>query len=345
MKIAAINYQVPSRRYTNDDLIELIDRENPEVPAAKKVPYLKIVEKLLDKTGACTRQLREVDKGERACDLILNAMDDALERANMTPADIDLLIYCGVGKGFLEPANAYFYAKARGMRTVNCFDITDACMSWIRALQIGYLMLRNKTFKSVMIVNGEFHLGFHDVWKIRGLKSLGHTFPMYTIGEAATATILVPSEDEWRFDYDSRPEFADLCTIPLSGYSEFVEHSDRLGLNGVNRFVSFGRELMQEGERLLCSLIKSSIDDLDGKSWYFPHAPGKTVYQEGLARCGVPTDKIYLQIFPRFGNLVSASIPTALSLAEKERDLRRGDPVALVPASAGMVASVVQFTY
>jgi hypothetical protein len=43
----------------------------------------------------------------------------------MAPEDIDLLIYCGVGRGFLEPANAYFYAKARDMRTTNCFDITD----------------------------------------------------------------------------------------------------------------------------------------------------------------------------------------------------------------------------
>ena len=55
---------------------------------------------------------------------------------------------------------------------------------------------------------GEFHRGFHDNWEIRDYKALLHTFPMYTIGEATTATVLTPSDEEWTFDYRSRPEFA-----------------------------------------------------------------------------------------------------------------------------------------
>ena len=47
----------------------------------------------------------------------------------------------------------------------------------------------------------------------------------------------------------------------------------------------------------------------------------------------------------RLGNLVSASMPAAMVLAEADGRLRRGDRVALVPASAGMVFGVGQFTY
>jgi acyl-CoA:acyl-CoA alkyltransferase len=345
MKIAAVAFRAPSRRYTNQDLIERIEQHNAEVPRCKKATYLRLVEKLLSSCGAETRHWREIDKGEKARDLIVGAMDDALADANMQPADIDLLIYCGVGKGFLEPANAYFYAKARGMRTVNCFDVTDACMSWIRALQIAYQMLRAGAFKTVMIINGEFHPELHGKWKIGSVRALEHTFPKYTIGEAASATILVPSDDEWRFDYDSRPELADLCTLPLEGYADFVEPSERLGLNGVSGFVSFGRELFQEGQRLLGNLARKSIADLSSKTWYFPHAASKSLYQTIAPRYGVAPEKLYLQVFPRFGNLVSASIPTGLSLAQTQGKLKRGDPIALLPASAGLVASVVQFTF
>jgi len=35
------------------------------------------------------------------------------KRQNLKATDIDLLIYCGVGKGFLEPANAYSMPAAR----------------------------------------------------------------------------------------------------------------------------------------------------------------------------------------------------------------------------------------
>ena len=44
------------------------------------------------------------------------------------------------------------------------------------------------------------------------------TFPMYTIGEATTATVLVPSDDEWTFEFRAKPELADLCTIPIEGF-------------------------------------------------------------------------------------------------------------------------------
>jgi acyl-CoA:acyl-CoA alkyltransferase len=231
------------------------------------------------------------------------------------------------------------------MRATSCFDVTDACMSWIRALQIAYLMLRAGTLRTVMVINGEFHLGLHDVWEIRTFRALKYCFPMYTIGEAATATVLVQNDDEWQFDYDSRCDLADLCTIPLKGYEDFVGPSARIGLNGVYGFVSFGRELFREGEVLLGRLIQQSIRDPLAKRWYFPHAPSKTMYEVNAPKWGVPAEKVYLKVFPRFGNIVSASIPVALGLAQEEGLLERGDPIAFVPASAGMVASVVQLSF
>jgi 3-oxoacyl-[acyl-carrier-protein] synthase III len=232
MKIAAISYRVPSRVMTNSDMIEMVDELNPNVSRPRKAVYFRAVDTLYRRLGAKTRHVRDIVRGEKASDMILGAMDDALARAGMAPEDIDLLIYCGVGRGFLEPANAYFYAKARGMRTTNCFDVTDACMSWVRAIQIAYQMLSVGAFRNVMVINGEFHLGIHDRWRIETLESLAYSFPMFTIGEAATATILLPGEQDWRFDYASQTDHADLCTIPLPEYSQFVAPSNRIGLNG-----------------------------------------------------------------------------------------------------------------
>lgn len=345
MKITTVKYRVPSREVSNNDVLELIDASNPSVAKAKKRCYLAAVRQLFRMCSANTRFWRDVEGGERAGDLIIGAMDDAFADANMNANDVDLLIYCGVGKGFVEPANAYFYAKAQGMRHANCFDITDACMSWVRALQMVYLLQKSGAVRRAMIINGECHYGIHDNWTIRDLRSLQHTFPMYTIGEAASATILEPSDDIWRFDYESEPALADLCTIPMESHAEFVEPNERIGLNGVNRFVSFGRDLLTHGVRLTTGLMKQSIADFESKDWYFPHAPSKTVYETAFEDIGAPVSRLYLEVFPNFGNLVSASIPVGLSLASANGQLRRGDDVALVPASAGMVASVVQFAY
>jgi len=330
---------------TNGDMIEMVDRLNPQVSRVRKAVFFRAVDSLYGRLGARTRHIRDVARGEKASDIILGAMDDALDRAGMVPTDIDLLIYCGVGRGFLEPANAYFYAHARGMRTANCFDVTDACMSWVRALQIADLMLRSGAFRNAMVINGEFHLGLHDKWEIETLDSLTYSFPMFTIGEASTATILLPGDQEWRFDYSARTDFADLCTIPLPGYAEFVAPSNRLGLNGPNKFVSFGRELFDVGEKMIGALIQQTIPDMALKRWYFPHAPSRTHYETLLPKYGVPRERLYLDVFPRFGNVVSASIPLGMRLAQEQHVLDRGDDIALVPVSAGMVASVVQTVF
>jgi len=345
MKVAAISYRVPSRIMSNSDMIDMVDELNPNVSRVRKAVFFRAIDTLYGRLGARTRHVRDVARGEKAADVILGAMDDALAQANMVPEDIDLLIYCGVGRGFLEPANAYFYARSRGMRTTNCFDIIDACMSWVRAIQIAHLMLCAGTYRNVMVINGEFHLGIHDKWTIETLDSLSYTFPMFTIGEAATATILLPSEQSWRFDYASQTDHADLCTIPLPAYDTFVAPSNRIGLNGPNKFVSFGRELFEAAEQLIGPLIQRTVPDIGAKRWYFPHAPSKNHYETLLPKYGVPAERIYLEVFPRFGNLVSASIPVGLCLAQKQGVLERGDQIAFVPVSAGMVASVVQTVF
>src|SRR3954447_9780372 len=143
MRIAAISYKIPSKLLTNNDIIETLDRSNPNLSKLSRLRYLQTVRLLYNRIGAQTRYVRDIERGERASDIILSAVDEALDKADLAPTDIDLVIYCGVGRGFIEPANAYFYAKARGMHGASCFDVTDACMSWTRVVQIAYLMMRS----------------------------------------------------------------------------------------------------------------------------------------------------------------------------------------------------------
>lgn len=340
MKIAAVTYSIPSRCLTNQDILAILDQNNPNISTRLKTRYLSMVEKLFAYTGAKTRYLRNLSNGESASEHILSAMNKALTSANMGSDDIDLLIYCGVGRGFLEPANAYFFAKKCNMTHANCFDVTDACMSWIRALQIARDMQLAGSAKNIMIINGEFHYGIHDNWSIRDIDQLNFTFPMYTIGEAASATILIPSDHEWKFSYSSQPDHAELCTIPLPGHESYHQASKKIGLNGINKFESWGQELLQQGQDTLRQLMKKTIPDAAAHDLYFPHAPAERIYLEGFEHSGFPKARIYAKIYRKFGNIVSASIPVALTLAQEEGRLERGYKIAMIPASAGLVASV-----
>jgi 3-oxoacyl-[acyl-carrier-protein] synthase III len=346
MRIESIGVSVPSRKVTNDDILRMLEENSNGTSLIVVKTYQRMVRGLLSMAGSDIRYIRDENKDERASDFIIEAMKRALEKVSLTKNDIDLLIYCGVGKGFLEPANSYFYAQKLGM-SCSCFDIVDACMSWIRALEISYEFFKSGRYKHVMILNGEFNIqhGFPDNLNIRNLRQIEYTFPTYTIGEAATATILSPSEAEWKFAYTSVPALADLCTIPLHGYDNFVEPSRRIGMNGLNNFVSYGKELFEAARRYLVPVVQELVPDLNEPDIYFPHAASDAAYLSASREICLPQAKMYAKVFPNFGNIVSASIPVGMDMALKEGKLKRGHKVVLCPASAGMVFGAVRFVY
>ena len=346
MKIQSISVKIPTWKLTNQVILDLIAKYSNGVSKHKLNTYQRIVEKLLKIGGSKVRYLRDKEKNEKASDFVLGAMKEALEKASIDKDDIDLLIYCGVGKGFLEPANAYFYANAMGMEC-SCFDIADACMSWVRSLEISFEFLKGGRYKNIMIINGEFNAGLAlpSNFVVRNLNQLEYTFPTYTIGEAASATIVSASDNEWSFHYKTRPELCDLCNIPLEGYEDYVEPSHRLGKNGINHFVAFGKDMFASTEKYLTQLVKESIEDIDAPDIYFPHAASNMAYLAGAKKIAGKLEKLYTKVFPLYGNVVSASIPLGMQLALGEGRLKRGDKVVFIPASAGMVYGVVQFTY
>jgi 3-oxoacyl-[acyl-carrier-protein] synthase III len=221
-------------------------------------------------------------------------------------------------------------------------------MSWIRSLEVSYEFMKSGRYRTIMVVNGEFntHHGFPDNFKVKNLRQIEYTFPTYTIGEAATATILSASDDEWEFTFKSLPQLSDLCTIPLDGYESFVdEPNHRLNKNGLFNFVSYGAEMFRNAREVLGPLVRDTVKDLDDPDIYFPHAASDTAYLVAGKEIGIPAAKMYAKVFPTYGNIVSASIPMGMTMAIEEDRLHRGDKVVFCPASAGMVYSVVQFTY
>ena len=286
MKITSIAYSAPSKSYSNEEFADLFRDQLTGLSADEKSMYHGLILKMLNHTGAEHRYMRDIEKGETAYEHILGAMKTTLENSGLKPEEIDLVIYCGVGKGFIEPSNSYLYAREMKMFNAECFDVVDACMSWTRTMQICQNFLKAGTYSNIMVVTGEFHLGLRDTNEIKNVQSLEYNFPMYTIGETATATIVEASGQDWDFTFLSKPEFADLCTIPLEGYETFLPPSARIGLNGPGKFVSFGKDLLGAASPLLTELIRTSFKNFDDVKLFIPHAPSKTVYLENLIGIG-----------------------------------------------------------
>ena len=347
MKIASIALKTPSLKISNSDIIDYIGLFNPSISAHTLNRYQREIAYLLKKTGARNRYYRDRDKKELAISFAKSAITEALANAQLDKSSIDLMIFCGVGRGFKEPANAYFFAKMMGMNC-ECFDVVDACMSWVRSAELAYMYLQRPEYQNILIVNAEFSIyehGFPEAFKINHQSKIAYTFPAYTIGEAATATILSKSDDKWKFDYKSVPEAASYCTIPLPQYAEYCQPDKKIGLNGINQFVSFGGKLFEQTVNSMSELIASSSIEISNADLLFPHGAALDPILRMTKKHGVPNHKVINDAFPEFGNLISASIPAAMKLASETGTLSRGMKCLLCPASAGMSFALVEFTY
>jgi 3-oxoacyl-[acyl-carrier-protein] synthase III len=346
LRIESIALRIPSRKITNADTLAAITELNSDAPRHELSHYLRDVKFLLERSGSDTHYLRDREFGETAHALIRDACTEALASAGILPREIGLLIYCGVGRGFLEPASAYLVARSLGI-ACECFDVLDACMSWVRALQIAHSFFAAGVYRHILIVNGEFNVyehGFPEL--LRGIchQRLRYTFPAFTIGEAATATVVSASAGSWCFRFRSQPERASLCTLPLEAHADFSAPDENLALNGVSRFVSFGHELTCAGLEAIVNFIEETFPRREAIHWWFPHAASSEMCRRAEQRLDLDGRVLY-DVFPRFGNLVSASIPAGLKLAWKDGRLERGQRIVLCPVSAGMSLALVDFTF
>ena len=347
MRILSVAAAIPTLARNNDDIVQCMRRESVETGSELVEQYIRLSRSLLNRAGSRNRFWRNRDEGETTRQLLLRAISNAFEHAGVQAADVDLLIYCGVGRGFVEPGNAYFCAKMMHMQC-ECFDVSDACMSYVRALEIAQAFFATRKHHCILVVNAEcavYEYGYPELFKIRSLEQLRYTFPAYTIGEAVTATLVAPDGNDWRFTYDSNPALANLCTIPAEGFRDFVGEDETIEHLRVGRFFSFGTELFRVAVERLSELCYTAIESMVQPDLWIPHAAAKTPCVEIANRLGLEHESVYYKIFGTHGNLASASIPTAMWSALSERKLQRGMNVALVSASAGMSFAVVTFTY
>jgi 3-oxoacyl-[acyl-carrier-protein] synthase III len=347
MRVAAVKVALGSRRVGNEEILDLVRQHSASTFSGDLGRAVRGIGVLLRRTGAESRCW--LAAGETAIGLTVSAVAEALREAGCDERDIDLLVYTGIDRGFVEPANAYFVAHALGMDRAHCFDVVDACNGWSRGAQLVDALFRAGTYRRALLVSSEFPLFedgpiYPDLFTLRTPDDVGRSFAGFTVGEAAAATVLAADPgSEWAFRFASRADLVDLCTVPLPGYARYSAASDYVPPNGLMRFSSDGARMFHESREEITKLFLDLPIAIGDVAAIIPHAATARDWLEGAAGLGV--DQLIYNIYPRCGNLASASVPAAIALAEAEGRIRRGDRLVCLTGSAGMSFAAYCFVY
>jgi 3-oxoacyl-[acyl-carrier-protein] synthase III len=343
MRIRSIASSIPTRRVSTEEIVERVRQASASSLTPDQMEQvIKRLWTLFRLAGS--RNHYERAMGERSGDFVLNAAREALKKADLLPGDIDLVLYVGVGRGWVEPGTSNYFTHALGLWNATCFDVLDACLSWLRALYIAYQFLKNGAYKHILVLNGEFNSEYAD-WTITDPDQLDYRFAQCTIGEAATATILERREDgeEPYFEFKTDASLHPLCKIPLPHIAQYSDGEKCPSLDPLV-FFAYSRELFQAARGVMTAAYRNSAE-LNRRPFdiAFAHSASRHliegVDQElgGLGRT--------VNLFEEFGNTVSASIPVAMCRAIEQGRLRRGMRMLHVVGSAGFSVGFGHLVY
>jgi 3-oxoacyl-[acyl-carrier-protein] synthase III len=343
MRIAAVNHVLPTRQITNDWILQSVRQHNRHRLTERQLDALdERIQRYLEATGTQIRYY--LNEGEKALDLAVQAGHNALAQANISATDVDFLIYSSVGRGWIEPATAPAIQAALGLSNATCFDVLEACAGWLRGLHIAHSYIRTGTYRRGMIVNCECGLGQQAGWTFDTVEELEHRVAAYTIGEAATATIVDDHNpaDDFYFRFKSSGEHVGLCMVPLSGVEQFHPgHVDDRYVAG--RLFSLSQDLVEVVTSNIVELFRCDAQFHQRYDICFGHEVSERVCQAVTRTLGV--HDVYFPTHRRFGNTVSASIPLGMSTALQEGKLERGGRVLIIVGASGVTVGLASFTF
>ncbi|HJW69508.1 MAG TPA: 3-oxoacyl-[acyl-carrier-protein] synthase III C-terminal domain-containing protein [Candidatus Binatia bacterium] len=344
MRIAAIAHAVPSRRMTNAEVVALVREQSRSRIGSEGADRVgDLVARFLDAAGTDVRYRLADD--EKAIDVVLRASRDALAEAGVAPGDVDLVLYTGVARGWMEPAMATVIQAELGLERATSFDVLDACAGWLRALHVAHSHLRSGDYRVALVVNCECGL-YRDYvdFAFDGVTGVEHRLASFTVGEAATGTVITAdAPDDALFVFRTFPQHYRLCMLPLRAQPHF-EAAEPDARYVPERLFALSRPLLTAGTRRLIELWEEASHlRVRTHDIVFGHNPSEPACALVARRLGVqdryfPTHKAY-------GNTVSAALPLGMSVARAAGRLHRGDRVLLAVGSAGITVGFSSLTF
>lgn len=310
--IKGIGSYTPPKILTNFDLEKIVDTSD---------------EWIVTRTGIRERHIAEPDVA--TSDLSFEAAKMALDSANLTSEDIDLIIVATVTPDMLFPATACVLQDKLGAKCPG-FDLSAGCSGLIYALSVGAQFVANGTYDNVLVVGAEVLSKITD-WQDRSTCVL--------FGDGASAIVLGPVERGGfkSFILGADGSGGNLLEIPAGGsrlpasYETVSQRLHYIKMNGREVF-KFAVKIM--GEAALEAIEKAGLrpSDID---LFIPHQANIRIIESAAERLSLSMDKVFINL-DRYGNTSSASVGIALHEALLLGKIKEGSKIVMVGFGAGL---------
>ncbi|RVY99122.1 ketoacyl-ACP synthase III [Helicobacter pylori] len=313
--LKSIAMHVPSERVKNAEFQQFLDTSD------------EWIEK---RTGI--KERRFANDEEKSSDLGVIAAKQAIERAHLTPKDIDLVVVATLSPDFLAmPSTACVLSAKLGIENKPAFDISAACTGFIYLLSVAKAYVESGMCENVLIVGAEKTSSVLD-FKDRGTCIL--------FGDGAGACVIGRTkrlkESILDVQISANGNFSNylytprtLKPTPFNTKEEALEPF--LCMKGNEVFKLAVKTLLKDVEMIL---EKNALKPEDVRL-FIPHQANFRIIQAVREHLDFKDEQVVLTVH-KYGNTSAASIPMAMCEAYEERRLKKGDLMLLDAFGGGL---------
>lgn len=314
--IAGTGSYVPSYVMDNNKLSEFVDTSD---------------EWIKERTGVARRH---IVADETTSFMAAEAAKKAVEDADLTPDQIDLILVSTISSDVILPCTACEVQRILGAVNATCFDLNAACTGFVLAYNTANAYIQSGVYKNALVIGSE-SLSNLTNWKDRGTCIL--------FGDGAGAVVLTA---EKKASYVP-------ATHSEGAKGEALTLKSRHDSNGItkeiepNRMMDAEYFMQMDGqavfkfavkkvpEAILEVLDKNNIkkEDID---CYLLHQANRRIVEAVAKRMGEPIEKFPMNL-QEYGNTSSASIPILLDELSREGKLKSGKHIVLAGFGAGLI--------
>ncbi|MFC2139344.1 3-oxoacyl-ACP synthase III family protein [Bacteroidota bacterium] len=279
---------------------------------------------------------------QSTADLAIEAAKHAMERGNVSPEEIDLLIIATDTPEFISPSTASKVQYKLGLKNAGSFDINTACAGYVTGLDTAVKFIKaDKNYNTVMVVG---------VYAMSKYLNMLDKKTVNLFADGAGCAILKSKETNDQGYLASKlitkGEYHDYMGIYAGGTYKPI---DEKVLNKKENLLQIAKKFPPElnpkmwaGLAIeLSSKIKIQLDDV--KMFFFTQININSIY-ETMEMLNQPREKAQTSMH-YYGYTGSACIPLAFEDAVKEGKLKRGDVFFMIGSGGGLSFAGAAFRY
>jgi 3-oxoacyl-[acyl-carrier-protein] synthase-3 len=315
-KITGWGKYVPEKVLTNADFEKMVDTTD---------------EWITSRTGIKERRIRA--EGENSSDMSVKSGMAALDKAGLTPKDLDLIIVACSSPDYLVPGVATIVQHKLGA-TCGAFQISAGCAGWVYALVTASQFIQSGAMNRVLVIGTE-------------ILSMGIDYTDRTtcvlFGDASASVVLEATDKVagvLACELGSDGSGAMSLYVPAAGSAmPLAQHTQEI-LDTKGMYLRMdGPEVFKFATRVLSSSMKRVLDKAgllaEDIQLFIPHQANLRIIETAARMMRQPLEKFMVNL-QKYGNTSAASVPLALVEAFEEGRCKPGDKVLMCAFGAGL---------